>query len=311
MATLDGAERSAVQHLVGDPRLALAGFTEKQKIEIFDAAADLVDLRYAKEIVDVDRHVPANQLKQELLLRRAQISLPSEDPPSTPPWQTMPQLGAGSRRVALGAGGDTGGDRWLELRLRLAMHDLADPAIGYPELSEIEFLPTRLRWDLQAEHAEVTSIDLVHIISLTSLDRFDQHISWEARLGSERPDRSCGCLAFHVQLGGGGTVSLADQGLALFLLGEAHAWIGSIDGIRGSAFGAGLGPLLGLRARFRPNLIWLGTAEWLYRPDQGPDTRLRVGSTIRWGLVRGAALELRGDIDEDVRTLSAATLLYF
>src|SRR5262249_11341153 len=149
-----------------DPRLPLAGFTEKQQIQIFDAAPRLVDLRYATEMVAVDRHLPAHQLKPRLLLRRPQIALPSQSPPSTPPWPTTPQLGPGSRAVALGAGGDTGGDRWLELRLRLAMHDLADPAIGYPELSEIEFLPTRLRWDLQAEHAEVTSIDLVHIISL-------------------------------------------------------------------------------------------------------------------------------------------------
>jgi hypothetical protein len=223
----------------------------------------------------------------------------------------MPQLGDGSRRLALGGGADTQGGRWLELGMRFALHDLADPTLGYPELSELEFLPVRLRWNLEAEHVEVTAVDLIHILSLSNLDRFDRHISWEARLGAERPDRSCGCLAFHVQVGGGGTVSLADEALTLFLIGETHVWIGSVDGIRQSAFGAGLGPMLGLRVRLLPDLIWLSTAEWLYRPDQTPDTRLRVDSTIRWGLVRGVALDLTGVVDEDERALTAATLLYF
>jgi hypothetical protein len=309
---LGEGEREAVSELRSDPERRLLAFSEPTRIRILDAAQDLVDLRFARELLTPDPEGKPEKLKQRLLERRAELLVRSEEPAPLTPWRTMPLLGHATRRLSLGAGADDGGGGWLELGARLAMHDLADPPRGYPELAELEFLPFRARWDLARDAFRIEQLDLVHVRSLSGQDRFDRKISWEARLGSERRDEACDCLAFHLQVGGGAALTWLDDALALFAFVQSHAWIaGPLDGIRGSPFGFGLGPSAGLRARLSRGVVTLATAEWLWLPDQGPSTRLVADLTLRIQLWRQLALDLTGTLRDGRLAATGSTLLYF
>jgi hypothetical protein len=309
---LGEAEKVAVAALPDDPERRLAGFAEPARIRILDAAQDLVDLRHSKELLHPDPDGAPEKLKQRLLERRAEVLVPSPEAQVRAPWTTMPLLGHASRRLSFGAGADDDGSRWLEVGARLAMHDLADPPRGYPELAELEFLPFRARWDLAREAFRVEQLDLVHVRSLSGQDRFDRKVSWEARLGSERRVEGCDCLAFHVQLGGGAALAWLDDAVAVFALAQSHVWIaGPLDGIRGSPFGAGIGPSLGLRARLGRRAVALATAEWLWLPDQSPSTRLQAELTVRLQLTRELALDASGAAREGALSATGSTMLYF
>jgi hypothetical protein len=305
-------EQDAIAALPGDPARSLNAFSEPDRIRILDAAQDLVDLRHARELLHPDPEGAAEKLKQRLLERRAEVLVASQETPGRTPWQTMPLLGHASRRLSLGAGADDDGGRWLEVGARLAMHDLADPPRGYPELAELEFLPFRARWDMAREAFRIEQLDLVHVRSLSGQTRFDRKISYDVRLGSERRDEGCDCLAFHLQVGGGAALAWLDDALAVFVMVQSHVWIaGPLDGIRGSPFGAGFGPSAGLRARLGRGAVLLATGEWLWLPDQGPSTRLRADLTLRVQLWRELALDLTGTLRDGRLAATGSTLLYF
>ncbi len=313
VANLSGKQRALIEQLVSDPGRDLGSLPDEQRIQVLDAAQDLVDIHFAKELVQPERAGHAVELKQKILRRRAKIFVPSEELTMETPWRTMPQLGHRSRRLSLGGGVSREGSRFLEVGGRLAMHDLADPPTGYPELAELEFAPFRLRWDWNEQRATLEQLDLVHIRSLIGQDRFDRKISWEARLGSERRrDDDCGCYAFHLQVGGGGALSFLRDALTFFLLAQTHVWIGGIDGIRGSVLGAGIGPAVGARARLGPRLVALATAEWLWLPDQHPTSRLRAELSLRLEVLRRSlALDLSGRAERHELSSTLSTMIYF
>ncbi|HEY1550079.1 MAG TPA: DUF4105 domain-containing protein [Kofleriaceae bacterium] len=310
---MSSAQQDAIEHLFDDPKAKLDGLTPTQEIEAIDAAQDLVDLRFAKELVDDRGTGPGAKLKQALLERRAEILVPSVDHPPPVPNDREPQLGHGSRRIGLGIGGDLTGQKFAVASLRLALHDLADPPNGYPELNEIEFLPARLRYDATFEHVALDQLDLVHVISLTPQSAFDRHVSWEFRLGSERIDDSgCNCYVGHAQFGGGVTFASAEQRAAIFFLANTHVWSGMhLDGLFHAPIRLGIGPEGGLRLRVLPNLIALFIGEWDWLPVQHPLAAWNATATIRWAATHFFALDLTGQYDERTGTGTLSTLFYF
>lgn len=174
----------------------------------------------------------------------------------------------------------------------------------------------RARYDFQADRFRLDSLDLVHVVSLTSQNRFDRHISWQFRLGSQHlEDSGCiptNCYGGHLELGGGTAFGTDGDGFTVFFFANTQVWAArGLDALFGSPVRVGIGPSGGVRWRIHPHLVALATGEWNWLPVQkGFATWTAIG-TLRWSIVRDFALDLQ--IRDEYATPSAAfsTLLYF
>lgn len=305
---------TAVAELAAQPRHTLT-LPERERIPVIDAAQDLVDIKYAKTLaLDANKGEGA-ELKQTLLERRAEILLPSAEATYTTPTHKMPQLGHDTRRIGLGSGSSRD-SQWLELTARLALHDLADSTDGYPELSQLEFLPTRARYDFKADRFRLDSLDLVHVVSLTAQNRFDRHISWQFELGSQHlEDAGCipqNCYAGRVAIGGGTAFATQGERLTVFFFANTQVWIGrGLDALFHSPVRLGVGPAGGLRLRITPHLIALATGEWNWLPGQKGFATWNALATFRWSILRDFALDLQLRDEYEIPSGTLSTLLYF
>jgi hypothetical protein len=292
---LDEAQKSAVEALAVDPEYALpASWEPARVIETLDAAADLIDVLYARDLVHKD-NAPAARRKQRLLERRAKILQPSAPVVVEPPLREAPERGHGSRRFGLGVASQAG-QFAPTLEFRLALHDLADSTPGYPELSAIEFLRGRLQF-WQPLRFELDDASIVRVTSLSPQTRFERKMSWEFDLGASTLwDKACvHCLAPHVAGGGGLAFSFFEQGLTVFaLLHGVLAYSPQIGGLLDSHVRIGIGPSGGLRLRLAPNLIAFAVGNWHWLPDQHPSSTYRVDATLRWQCLDEFALGLEG-----------------
>jgi hypothetical protein len=317
---LDGDQRALIERLGYNPAAPLpVGMPGERAIAVLDAAQDLVDIQHAKELTYEIDSVPA-RAKQRLLERRAEIAVPSEPLSVATPWSSMPQLGHDSRRVGLGLAADDTGALGVALDARLALHDLADPAPGYPEYSQLEFLPTRARIRFDEDitgrrRFELESLSLVRIISLSAQNRFDRKLSWKVDAGVIRiADAGCAgyCYLGQLAMGTGLTLATADARVIAFSTLDVRLASGpALDGIDGLPIRAGLGPAAGLRLRLAPRLISLTTGELIWLPTQAPRATWLARSILRLGLGQNVALDLEGQLDNRAATASLMTMLYF
>lgn len=317
---LDGDQRALVERLGYDPAARLpVGMPADRAIAVLDAAQDLVDIQHAKELT-YETDSPPARMKQRLLERRAEIAVPSEPLAVATPWGSMPQLGHDSRRVGLGFAADSAGALGVTLDARLALHDLADPVPGYPEYSQLEFLPTRAQVRLDEDvtgrrRFELDSISLVRIVSLSAQNRFDRKLSWKVDAGVVRvADAGCAgyCYLGQIAMGTGFTLATSDARVMAFATADAHIAAGpALDGIRGTPIRAGFGPAGGLRLRLAPRLISLTTGELIWLPTQAPRTTWLARSILRLGLGGSLALDLEGQLDNRARAAGLMTMLYF
>ena len=317
---LDDEQRGLVERLVYKPATPLPqDLPAPRAIAVLDAAQDLVDIQHAKELAFEVDSGPA-RIKQQLLERRAEIAIPSEPLAVATPWATMPQLGHDSRRVGVGMSADDDGAMGVTLDARLALHDLADPTPGYPEYSQLEFLPLRARIRLDEgavgrKRFELDSISLVRIVSLSAQDRFDRKLSWKVDAGVVRlDDAGCRgtCYAGQLAMGTGATLASSEARVITFATIDAHLAAGpALDGIAGSALRAGFGPAAGFRLRLASRLVSLTTGELIWLPTQRPRATWEAKSILRLGLGSSFALSLEGKLDARVATGGLMTLLYF
>ncbi|MEO8705577.1 MAG: DUF4105 domain-containing protein [Kofleriaceae bacterium] len=325
LSHLDSEQRDVVEKLVEKPATPLpADVKDTRAIAVLDAAQDLIDIRHAKAITH-DVNSAAGRLKQTLLERRAEITMPSNPLSVDTPWKLMPQFGHDSRRIGVGFAADDGWGKngsdamGVTLDARLALHDLADPTPGYPEFSQLEFLPTRARIrtdDPDTKRFELESISLVRIISLSPQDRFDRKLSWKVDLGAVRlDDEGCQgryCYIGQLALGTGAAFASANARAIAFLTLDAHVGYGpSLDGLEGAPFRLGAGPSGGLRFRLASRFVWLTTGELIWLPDQAPTTTWEAKTIFRFGVAKNFALSAEGHIDAQAATGSFTTLLYF
>jgi hypothetical protein len=314
IAALSSSQLTAVADLSTDPKRPLA-LSDRDRIAVFDAAQDLVDIKYAKALAHDENKGEAAEIKQTLLERRAEILVPSPDMTYSTPLHKMPQLGHDTRRISAGASSSRDG-QWLEVGARLALHDLADSTDGYPELSQLEFLPTRARYDFHSERFRLDSLDLVDVVSLTSQNRFDRHISWQFRLGSQHfEDSGCvpgNCYGGHVAIGGGTAFSTESEGLTLFFFANTQIWAArGLDALFGTPIRAGIGPGGGIRWRLHRHLVALATGEWNWLPAQKGFAVWNAIGTLRWSILRDLSLELQVRDEYETPSGTFSTLLYF
>lgn len=317
---LDDEQRALLEQLEDHPQTPLPrALATGRAIAVLDAAQDLVDIRYADELARTLDSPPA-RLKQRLLERRAEIAVASPPLEVATPWRSMPQFGHDSRRAGLGLSADDTGALGVALDARLALHDLADPAPGYAESAQLEFLPARARVRFDGDVAgrkrfELESLSLVRIISLTPHDRFDHELSWKVDIGLVRiADAGCAGACYLGQLAAGtGTALASRSGAALvFATLDAHLAAGpALDGIAGAPLRAGAGPAAGVRLRLTDQLISLTTGELIWLPSQAPRATWQGSSILRWGVAGGLALSLEAKLDNHAATAAVMTLWYF
>jgi len=307
-------ERSTLARVFDDPETPLPeDWTDGQRIAVLDAAADLVDMRHGRAILEGVEDAPVEK-KQRILERRSDIRKPSPALEVEIPVRKEPHRGHGSRRIGLGPALTNDRTPGMAFDFRLAFHDLADPADGYPELSQIEFFAGQLR--ISTESSPKITLDdfaAVRAISLSSIDLFSALPSWTFSLGAETAeDGGCGgrCLVGQGRFGGGLAKSWNDQSITFFTRIDSRLQMGDIDGIRGAPLRVGFGPAAGLRLRLHPRVIWLNTGEWLWHPGQQPNSLWRASSILRWGLARDWALSFEGHARDAEQRAQMLLLLY-
>lgn len=212
------------------------------------------------------------------------------------PCDKAPDLGHGSMRFAVGSGATTQyGHPFVTLGYRLAVHDLVDPPGGEPELSQLQFLDTRLRYDIPRRLLTVETLTFAEVLALNPLSRFEKVLSWRARaFGVRFHDRGCPDGFAHGLDGSlGATLATEDEHVAFFLMADAYvAFSGALDGIGGGFVRIGVGPHAGLRVRLPAHTVGLLTGSWSYLPaqtlrgtyDVHAMFRSRLGSHVALGL---------------------------
>jgi uncharacterized protein DUF4105 len=291
-AELSGRELGAVEEIARDSETSLEAFTVEQRVRILDAALDYVDFRYAKELVD-EKGSRGARLKQRIEERRAEILVPSADVVPPRANRTRPELSHDTARLALGSGVSKRDGGFASASYRLALHDLADPPLGFPELSQIEFMSAAFRFEYRPHRFELENLALVRIISVTPVTRFDRQFSWKLDAGATRlRDEGCSdCVVARLEFGAGGAVGSSGQEVSAFVFADTQVAYGPrLDGIRERPFRVGVGPSGGLRVRWADHLVSLAWGQWLYLPWQAGKSTWMIEGVTRWELGRNVAL---------------------
>jgi hypothetical protein len=306
---LDDRQRDLVWELARRPSADLPGdWSPQARSVVLDAALDYVDMTHARAFVHNDNQAAA-EIRQSLLLRRSALGIGESERAAPPPGSLRPDRGHGSARAGTAVGTTSTGQLFQSLDLRLALHDLADPAPGYPRLAELEFLPTRLRWRWQERRLDLEEFAIFRVTSMTPIDAFDQHVSWKASFGAmTRTDDCAACLAGHIRLGAGGAVALG-RSLAAFLTSDVEGLYAPRGGwdipVRG-----GVGPAGGLLLRVG-RLSVLTTGDVLWYPWQRPLRLWHARAVVRTTVSRHISLMAEAAAQIDERTARVGALIYF
>lgn len=314
MSDLTAEERDAVALLMSDPNAALpTSFDVTKQVRALDAAIDLIDVQLSRDTVKAREEMDAEgtEKQQALLLRRANYDVQTEAPKYPPPLDQMPQLGHGSQRLGLGSGWDHQRGYFHTLNFRLALHDLTDPGVGFPDGSEIEFLPLRLRYYVETPKLSLEELTLIRVKSLTPLGRFNRSWSWLVDAGSHKNhDRGCdNCYSAFGRFGAG----LALQPLpffTLFALGTAQLDAPLRSGLL-DVFRFGVGPFGGLRLRFGEISTLLVSGQWAYLPGQHPMQTFEANAQLRVNYAKNFSLGAEGRAYQRTQSLELTSYLYF
>ena len=272
----------------------------ERRVRVLDAATDVVDMRYAKEL-PFDLDGPGAQRKQRLLERRAELAVRSADLRVPVPDDKRPERGHGSRRVGIDGGVTEAGAPTLGFNVRLTLHDLADPADGYPDYAALEFLPVSARLVFAEDRTRFRLEDaqLVRITSLSPLSPFEHRTSWKVQLGAVYLDDS-GChVCTAARMSGGAGAALATSGGGLLGWVMSDVQVVSARGLRGvddAPVRLGLGPSAGLRARLSSDAALMLTGEWIWLPLQPTLASYQVTGGLRWRFSQTLALSATGGL---------------
>lgn len=315
LQTLSPEELAAVDRLLDAPEAALdARFDPAAQARILDAAIDLVEVRFARDINKQREAMDQRGIavEQALLERRASLDVDSEELKIPLPERGIPHLGHDSIRLGMGSGYERWGGAYHTLSARLALHDLADPARGYPDGAEISFFAFSGRYYL--EHPKVTLEDfsLVRVQSLTPLSRFDRSLSWMVDAGAKRTaDRGCnGCTSAFATVGGGVTLEPFGRALTFFAMAKAELGL-PIDSGYWDVLRFGIGPYGGLRLQPSDDVRALFTGSWSYLPGQSPRGIYEVRGVLRAQYTRDFALGIEGRLLDRSASAQAVSYIYF
>jgi Domain of unknown function (DUF4105) len=313
--TLTAAELAGVDALLDDPQAKLdPSFGTPQQVRVLDAALDLISIKYARDLTKQRGEMDQRgiELEQALLERRSGYDLESEEPTFAPPTDKYPHVGHESARIGLGSGYERYAGWYHTLNYRLALHDLADPARGYPDGAEIEFANGSLRYYVESPKVTFEDFALVRVKSINPLTRFDHKLSWMVDTGAKRAeDKGCdGCVGGYFLVGGGFAVEPFGRAVSLFALGRVELNVpirsGFFDVLRAS-----VGPYGGVRLHFSDDVRALFTGSWSYLPGQHPFSIFEARGVIRAQYARDFALGVEGRIMNRAESAQLVSYIYF
>src|SRR5207253_1118998 len=123
--------------------------------------------------------------KKEILLARAELGGASDPIKIPEPWSEAPHEAQGSRRWGLGYR-DWNKSHYYLLDVKLALHDLLDPKIGYPPTAEITMGYLGLSLNPDSKELALDKFIFYEVVSLSSRDDFKQGPSWRLKFSLER-----------------------------------------------------------------------------------------------------------------------------
>ena len=294
VAGMTRAQKVLVDELAVNPAAPLPpASSPPEQVPLLDAAADLIDVRFAKDLT-FEPDGAAGAKKQRLLARRAALLVPSAELLVPLPVRQPHQAHASARLWASALWSDADGPAAV-LGWRITLHSLDDPPGGYPDLAQIQFFPAELRAQTRTGNLVLERLHFLDAISLHAMNLFDHRLSWKIRAGAARVrDAGCkSCLAADFLLGSGAAFALGP--LVLFGTADLSVQAGpALQGIEGRGLRAGAGPAGGLRLRLGEHLTWLaeGHAYWLPKAA-GPWT-WGAESTLRLQLSEALGVGLEG-----------------
>jgi hypothetical protein len=200
---MDVLQKRSLRHLVKDPTWIKSDAFDRlapgERAEVLDAYLDYAQHRAMQKGEDENAF---NRESRPVLLARARLGGVTGDTGNTLQFSTPPELGHGSAQGGLGYGGFKR-DRFEQVSIRPAYHDLLAKDAGYNRNSQILFFDTTLRYYRDLEALRLESFKLLDIVSLTPFDPFFRRLSWTLSVGVETiKDLDCGfCNAMNLAYG--------------------------------------------------------------------------------------------------------------
>lgn len=213
----------------------MVALPSERRIRVMDLGLELLQFAYLKDKIDQENY---RRRILPLLTERSTFGRESGDPYFIP-VPVEPEQGHATNRVSVGAG-LLKNSPFINVGFRPAYHGLDDPAAGYVEGAQIQFLNTAIRYYIDGEKLLLQRLTLVDIASLSEYEQIFRRTSWKVSAGFEQIDKRNGeeSLALRVNTGGGISMKSDLTGLT-YLLCEADGNIGS--GLREwHALGGGL-----------------------------------------------------------------------
>jgi hypothetical protein len=206
-----------------------------------------------------------------------------------------PHRGHGSMRLLFGPGFTTQyDDGFATLGYRVALHDFADPAVGQPALSQVQFLDGRVRYEARRRRFTLNEVTFAELLTLHPLT-LGFKPSWRARAyGLRFHDRGCDnddCFAHGLDASLGLSLATSDERLAMFAMADAYfLFSDGFDGIDGSSFRGGLGPYAGVRLNVPDEVVAMFSGTWSYLPGERVKSTYELRGSLRFSLATDVAI---------------------
>jgi hypothetical protein len=303
---LTDEEKHAVAQLADDPAAPLPpGWPAPRLLRVLDAATEVVGGKLGRGL-PFDHQGEGLRRRQQLQRRRAGVAaIAGLFVAPQPMWQ-RPEVGHGWRRVGV-LGGATRGTPSIYLDARVALHDLADPAAGYPQASSLEILPTRARVFFEGDRPRI-SLEHAYLVRASSLPASngpDGRLAWRLQVGAVNVDDSgCSeerCLIAQAVVGAGLAVESQEQRFLGWAMIDAQIASGPhLQGPNDIPLRLATAPTLGLRIRMDEDLhALLGASLWVL-PWQSPDYLAQGSLELRWLVTAPFAIAAEGRLEADL-----------
>jgi hypothetical protein len=289
VAGMDPALRRQVASLAERPDAAVPGAPD-EVARVLDAAADLVDMRHARELVRPEE-TEGSRRKRAILARRAALGGASPAVVVPLPTHGRPDNGHRPARLSAGVRLDADSRARFEVGLRPMLHAPDDPAGGYPAGTAIELLSVRASVDPRADATHpvlrLEELGVLRMRTLEAVSRFGASPSRDVDVRVARvSDRGCqDCTAF-VARGGPGAAVAFDGAWTAYGFALTEAQLVPARATPG-AFGvrAGPGAAVGLRWVPSPRVVAEGdlAAAYLFGARPAPAWHARVIGGVQMG----------------------------